>query len=278
MSERILADSVSIIDGLDASSRVVALTGAGISAESGIPTFRGRDGYWTAGSVNYRPEELATRSAFARMPDEVWSWYLYRRACYAGAEPNTAHRALVKLEHALGDRFRLVTQNVDGLQRRAGSAERLTYEVHGNIHFARCLGDCGAAVWPLPDSLGFDWSRERRITTDELGLLACTRCGGMGRPHVLWFDEYYDEERFHFESSLRAVAQAQLLVVIGTTGMTGLPQHAAHLAARAGASLVTIDPESNPFGYLFARSAFLKSTAGSAVPPLVERLVACAGS
>ena len=90
---------------------VVVLTGAGISAESGIPTFRGAEGYWTVGSRNYRPEELSTFEAFARMPAEVWSWYLYRRSVCREAAPNPAHRALVELESALGDDFVLITQN-----------------------------------------------------------------------------------------------------------------------------------------------------------------------
>src|SRR2546426_10737611 len=98
---------------------VIALTGAGVSAESGIPTFRGRDGYWTVGSRDYHPQELATHAAFARMPWDVWAWYLYRRGVCRAAAPNPAHHALVRL--AAHPRFALVTQNVDGLHRRAGS-------------------------------------------------------------------------------------------------------------------------------------------------------------
>ena len=100
----------------------VVVTGAGVSAESGIPTFRGQDGYWTVGSRVYHPQELATHAAFRRMPEEVWRWYLYRLGVCRAAEPNPAHVALVELERALGDRFRLVTQNVDGLHLRAGSS------------------------------------------------------------------------------------------------------------------------------------------------------------
>src|SRR5688500_3238942 len=91
--------------------RVVVLTGAGISAESGIPTFRGKEGYWTVGSREYHPQELATHEAYAQMPLEVWAWYLYRRGVCRAAGPNAAHTSLVALERALGDRFALVTQN-----------------------------------------------------------------------------------------------------------------------------------------------------------------------
>ncbi|HVV49677.1 MAG TPA: Sir2 family NAD-dependent protein deacetylase, partial [Polyangia bacterium] len=100
---------------------IVFLTGAGISAESGIPTFRGAEGYWRVGSRNYQPTEMAAAAAFARMPEEVWRWYLYRRGVCRAAAPNDAHRALVALERRLGARFLLVTQNVDGLHLRAGS-------------------------------------------------------------------------------------------------------------------------------------------------------------
>ncbi len=103
-----------------ASGKVVALTGAGISAESGIPTFRGTDGYWVVGSRNYMPQEMATREMFERAPEEVWRWYLYRFGVCRHAAPNAGHAALVRLERALGDRFTLVTQNIDGLHRRAG--------------------------------------------------------------------------------------------------------------------------------------------------------------
>jgi NAD-dependent deacetylase len=105
-------------------NHVLVLTGAGISADSGIPTFRGKEGYWTIGSKNYHPQELARLSAFRQMPDEVWSWYLYRREICNKAEPNPSHYALVELETLLtaaGRKFTLVTQNVDGLHLRAGS-------------------------------------------------------------------------------------------------------------------------------------------------------------
>jgi NAD-dependent deacetylase len=117
---------------------IVFLTGAGISAESGVPTFRGPEGYWRVGSRHYQPTELATAAAFAQIPEEVWRWYLYRRAVCRVAEPNAAHLALVEAERRLGERFLLVTQNVDGLHGRAGSSAARTYQIHGNIDFCRC--------------------------------------------------------------------------------------------------------------------------------------------
>ena len=109
---------------------VVALTGAGISAESGIPTFRGEEGIWVVGSRHHVPQEMATRAMFDARPDEVWRWYLHRFGVCGAAAPNAGHRALVALERALGERFTLVTQNIDGLHRRAGS--RRVLAIHGD--------------------------------------------------------------------------------------------------------------------------------------------------
>src|SRR6266568_1688318 len=130
--------------------RVVVLTGAGISAESGIPTFRGTEGYWVVGSRNYMPQEMATLEMFERAPEEVWRWYLYRFGVCRHAQPNGGHRALVELEKSLGDRFTLVTQNIDGLHRRAGSSEARTCCIHGDAAWVRCATGCPGLL-PLPD-------------------------------------------------------------------------------------------------------------------------------
>jgi NAD-dependent deacetylase len=132
---------------------VVALTGAGVSAESGIPTFRGKEGYWTVGAREYHPQELATHEAFEAMPWAVWAWYLYRLGVCRGAEPNAGHHALVRLGAAMPERFALVTQNVDGLHRRAGSADRHVLAIHGDISQMRCAGDCVLDRWPIPDDV-----------------------------------------------------------------------------------------------------------------------------
>src|SRR4249920_3618046 len=107
----------------------VALTGAGVSAESGIPTFRGKEGYWSVGAREYHPQELATHEAFTTMPWDVWAWYLYRRAVCRAAAPNAGHDAIVGWDAREGDRFALVTQNVDGLHRRAGSPGARTFAI-----------------------------------------------------------------------------------------------------------------------------------------------------
>ncbi|HWP35486.1 MAG TPA: Sir2 family NAD-dependent protein deacetylase [Thermodesulfobacteriota bacterium] len=256
---------------------VVVLTGAGISAESGIPTFRGPEGYWRVGSRHYRPMELATRAAFEAMPDEVWGWYLYRRAVCRAAQPNAAHRALAALEQALGDRFLLVTQNVDGLHLRAGNTPARTYRIHGDLDLMRCAAGCSRELLPVPAALGDAWEDGRLPGPRERALLTCPRCGGRTRPHVLWFDECYDEAWFRFDSSLRAAAAASLLVVIGTSGATTLPVRMCEVAAARRTPMLVVDPEPTPFAALAEGSGagrFLQGRAGVLVPPLAERIAA----
>jgi len=248
------------------------LTGAGISAESGIPTFRGPDGYWKVGSRNYQPEELATRAAFERMPEAVWGWYLHRYRTIAAALPNAAHHALSQAARLLGARFLLITQNVDGLHRRAGSPEAQTYEIHGNLGYMRCLAGCAGLV-PLP--LAAEPAPAAHDASRLLAALRCPQCGAHQRPHVLWFDEYYDEPLFRLDSSLAAAASAALLVVIGTTGATNLPLQIGQLAARARTPIVVINPEPNPFSQLTRQvpeGLYLEGRAGDWVPQLVQEL------
>jgi len=254
---------------------LVILTGAGISAESGIPTFRGEEGYWRVGSRNYQPEEMATWEAFSQMPDEVWAWYLYRRSVCLEAQPNDAHRAVARLEEAFGDRVVLVTQNVDGLHLRAGSSLERTYEIHGNIQYMRCAGRCSSRILPMPEAIDRNWPKGRAITDTERQALRCPQCGGSARPHVLWFDETYDEEHFRFESSIRAARAAELLVVVGTTGQTNLPLQIASLVARRGAPMIAVNPEPTVVTELAqqsSRGAYLEGTAGAWIPEIVEQL------
>ena len=253
----------------------VFLTGAGISAESGIPTFRGEEGYWKVGSRNYRPMELATHEAFEQVPEDVWGWYLYRRAVCRAARPNAAHEALVRLEERLGDRFLLVTQNVDGLHLRAGNSLARTYQIHGNIDFLRCADGCCPDRHALPAAIGETWEPGRVIDEAHWEILSCPRCRGRARPHVLWFDEYYDEATFRFESSLRAAGAAAMLVVIGTSGATNLPTQMCGIVAQRGTPIVVLDPEPTSFSAMAERSAaglFWSGSAGALVPELAERI------
>jgi NAD-dependent deacetylase len=257
----------------DARGRVVALTGAGISAESGIPTFRGREGYWVVGSRNYMPQEMATHAMFLMEPEQVWRWYLYRFGVVRHAGPNAGHAALVRLEQALGDRFTLVTQNIDGLHRRAGASAERTYCIHGDAAWVRCAHDCGVGLLPLPD-LGVR-DPKTPLTAEERGRLTCPRCGGWLRPHVLWFDECYDEENYRFDSTLRAAREADLLLVVGTSGATNLPMRVGQVCFSAGAALVDVNPEENPFSELAERSRrgfFARGSATERLPEIVAVL------
>jgi NAD-dependent deacetylase len=251
--------------------RVVALTGAGISAESGIPTFRGSEGYWVVGSRNYMPQEMATLEMFQQAPEEVWRWYLHRFGACGGALPNAGHRALVTLERALGERFTLVTQNIDGLHRRAGS--RQVYCIHGDAAYVRCARECGLGVVDLPP--GLVPRGDGAITAAERATLSCPRCGGWLRPHVLWFDEYYDEEHYRMDSALRAAEAADLLLVVGTSGATNLPMQIGQLVFRRGAALVDVNPEENPFAQLASRAPrgfFARGSACERLPAIVAAL------
>jgi NAD-dependent deacetylase len=256
----------------ETNGRVVALTGAGISAESGIPTFRGSEGFWVVGSRNYIPQEMATHAMFEAAPEEVWRWYLYRFGIVRHAEPNAGHRALVRLEQALRDRFTLVTQNIDGLHRRAGASDACTHTIHGDAAWVRCAADCGVGRLELP-AFGVRGQGDP-FTAEDREKLTC-RCGGWLRPHVLWFDECYDEENYRMDSAVRAAHAADLLLVVGTSGATNLPMQIGQIAYLNGAALVDVNPEENPFAALaqrVPRGFFARGTASEWLPGIVERL------
>ncbi|KIG13778.1 NAD-dependent protein deacetylase of SIR2 family protein [Enhygromyxa salina] len=255
--------------------RVVVVTGAGISAESGIPTFRGPEGYWTVGSQEYHPEDMATQVAFSNMPREVWRWYLYRKAVCNQAAPNVAHLALAKLEQALGDRFMLVTQNVDGLHLRAGSTHARTIQVHGSTDLMRAIEGDDTPI-PIPASMPI-LGRNDPIS-DEAWELLTTPDGRRTRPHILWFDECYNERLYRAESALTAAKSCDLLVVVGTSGAAAIPYHVAAVALRRGVGIIDINPEPNPFSEHALDQAkrgsglWLQGTGSQWVPELVARL------
>jgi NAD-dependent deacetylase len=254
----------------------VFLTGAGISAESGIPTFRGAEGFWTVGSRNYRPQELATYAAFRRMPEAIWSWFLHRRWLYGSAVPNPAHVALAELESRLEDDFLLITQNIDGLHLSAGNSKQRTYQIHGDIRLSRCAGECSRTLRPIPQELQ-PWERGRRFDAAARELLTCPACGDWLRPHVLWFDEYYDEDWYRFESSMAAAAECGILVVVGTSGATNLPMQVAAMVAARRAPFVVVDPEDSVFSAMAKGNPmghFAMGTAGRLVPAIVAALTA----
>ncbi len=257
-------------------SRITIVTGAGISAESGIPTFRGEEGYWTVDSREYHPQEMATLQTYRALPRELWHWYLYRRGVCRTASPNPAHTALARLGKALGERLKVITQNVDGLHLRAGQDPDLTYEVHGNIDHMRCSEACSPTIDSLPADLLCN-DRSTQLSDQEFARLRCPRCGAAARPHILWFDECYDEVLYRADSAMRAAATCDLFITIGTSGAAALPMHATAEAANAGAAIVDINPNDNPFASFArdsARGHWARSSAGALVPAIVDQLLA----
>ena len=262
----------------DAPGPIVFLTGAGISAESGIPTFRGPEGYWRVGSTNYQPTQMATATAFASMPDEVWRWYLFRRCVCRAAVPNAAHRALAALDAQLGERFRLVTQNVDGLHLRAGGDPSRIHQIHGNLDLCRCVRGCPPVVRPLPDAVPTSWSADRPLDDQVRAALRCA-CGERLRPHVLFFDESYDEPLYAYITALRLAQAAAALIVVGTSGATTLPARMCDVVAARGAPLIVADVERTVFSELAEASPagqFLRGAAVDVVPALARQLSAAA--
>lgn len=256
---------------LRAGRRITVLTGAGISAESGIPTFRGPEGYWTVGSRAYHPQEMATLAMFRRHPDDVWQWYLHRAAVCHRAAPNPGHAAIAAMDRLLGERFTLITQNVDGLHLRAGNPIERTYQIHGNVFQTRCAAACTPDLHPLPAAL-VGRAKTAPLSAAERTLLSCGRCGERLRPHVLWFDEVYDEAHFRFHSSLRAAGETGLLLVVGTSGATNLPNQVALTVFARGGTIMDINPAPNPFSELARRTPggqFFQHPAGGFLPSLV---------
>ena len=215
--------------------RIAVLTGAGISAESGVPTFRGANGLWR----NFRPEEIACMEAFQRDPVLVWEWYLMRKAGIFKVRPNKAHELLARWEKEFSE-FTLVTQNVDGLHRRAGSDKII--ELHGNIWTTRCMA-C-----------------ERLAHDDSLSypsLPPKCPCGGTIRPHIVWFGESLDPE--NLRDAFDAAASAEVFLVIGTSSLV-YPAAALPIAALdAGAAVIEVNPDETPLTDRATRSFRMKA-------------------
>lgn len=222
---------------------VAVLTGAGISAESGVPTFRGADGLWK----DYKPEELATAEAFARDPKLVWEWYNWRREIIAKAAPNPAHRALVQLE-IRKPRFTLITQNVDGLHDLAGNGKIL--KLHGDIWRLRCTA-CGA---DFPN---------RRVPLPKLPPHCA--CGGVARPGVVWFGEALPEGLM--KEAEHAAAAAEVFLVIGTSAVVHPAAGLIPYAKQSGARVIEVNPA--PSAATSIVDCSLQGPAGEILPQLV---------
>jgi NAD-dependent deacetylase len=225
---------------LTPSSRIAVLTGAGVSAESGIPTFRSNGGYWR----RHRFEDLATPEGFARDPKFVWTWYEERRRAIAAARPNAGHEALAEMEKRVAS-FTLITQNVDGLHDLAGSKNVI--KLHGDIWTVRCI-ECGA----------------ERVERAELSdLPPRCGCGGMLRPGVVWFGETLPEGAL--ERAAAAVRAADILIVAGTSAQV---YPAAGLIRLAAATIIEINPEETAFSGDATLS--IRGTSAEVLPKLLD--------
>ncbi len=222
---------------------MAVLTGAGISAESGIPTFRGAGGLWK----EYKPEDLATPEAFAKDPRLVWEWYNWRRELIAKGAPNAAHRALVEIEKRK-TRFTLITQNVDGLHDLAGSGKIL--KLHGDIWRMRCM-ECGAN---FPN---------RRVPLPKIPPHCA--CGGLARPGVVWFGEQLPEGMM--QEAEHAAASAQLFLVIGTSATVYPAASLIPHAKKSGARVIEFNPEPGPLSNL--ADCVFQGPAGEWLPQLL---------
>jgi len=251
---------------------VLVLTGAGISADSGVPTFRGKEGLWGA----FRPEELATPGAFERDPRLVWEWYAWRRELIAACRPNAAHEAIARWQ-AAADGVRIATQNVDGLHALArgtalprGSGDTPTepdglpragrgpdtglIELHGSIFRVRCTG-CGSR----------HGSRERIDASDAETLPHCAACGSLLRPDVVWFGEPLDRDALG--RAFGWAERADVCLVVGTSAVVQPAASLATVTLESGGVIVEVNPEDTPL--TTASSAAIRGGAAEIVPRIV---------
>lgn len=234
-------------DSIRAARHVLVLTGSGVSAESGVPTFReAQTGLWE----NFDPQELATPEAFLRDPELVWRWYRWRRELVSRVEPNAGHFALARLEGLVG-RLTLVTQNVDGLHQKAGSTG--VVEFHGNLFETRCFA-------------------EEIVVTDcsDAAVPRCETCGGLLRPGVVWFGEAIPGHAL--DAANRAAAECDVFLSIGTSSLVWPAAGLAETALQTGARVIEINPDATP---LTEQCQFvLQGKSGEILPELVNCLTA----
>lgn len=235
----------SFLNQLKESKRIVFFTGAGISAESGIPTFRGKDGIWN----KLRPEELANFNAFMRNPQMVWEWYNHRKKIIHESKPNAGHQAIAEMQDLFED-VTVVTQNIDNLHRRAGSKK--IFELHGNIERNFCI-------------------KCRTFYNEELdfseGVPKC-KCGGLIRPDVVWFGEYLPEDQF--SGGEKAALNCDMFFVVGTSAVVYPAAGLVYTAKRGGAFIVEVNLEETEVSS--ACDASFYGEAGKILPAMVEQI------
>ena len=231
---------------IDDASNIAVLSGAGISAESGIPTFRGEDGLWK----NFRPEDLATPDAFSKDPKLVWEWYEWRRKLIKDSKPNPGHYALADFEQQVSD-YTLITQNIDGLHQLAGS--RNIVEMHGNLWQIRCTS-CG------------NIEQNFEVPFKELPPL-CKNCNSLGRPNIVWFGEVIPMPII--DKSLMAIENCQVMLIIGTSGVVEPAASMGLIAKQTGKTVIEINLEPTPNSNFYDLSINGKS--GEILPQIFRK-------
>jgi NAD-dependent deacetylase len=239
---------------LRASQRPVVLSGAGISKESGIPTFRDAlDGLW----AKYDPMELATPQAFRRNPKLVWDWYTYRRKALSAAGPNPSHVAIAAMQSML-PQLVVITQNVDGLHQIAGSPDVIT--LHGNIRENKCLDDCQGDP-TLIDVDTLDWER-------DAGPPTCPHCGAWVRPNVVWFGENLPHAAI--ERAYQLCEEADVVLVVGTSGVVQPAASLPGVAKQRGATIIEVNPQTTPITQISTRH--LAGPSGQVLPQVLAAM------
>lgn len=234
---------------LNVAERVCVLTGAGVSAESGVPTFRASDGLWEG----HRIEDVASPGGWNRNPKLVWQFYNARRENVSKVQPNPGHDALVEMERRWGDDFLLVTQNVDGLHRAAGS--RNVLEIHGSLRHTRCLG-CGVVANRGLDPLG--------------DAPECPRCQGRLRPHIVWFGEGLDDDLWM--AAMGGASSCDVLLVVGTSAVVYPAASLISIAKRRAIPAKVIEVNLTRTEASASADIGLYGPSGVTLPKLVERL------
>jgi NAD-dependent deacetylase len=235
-----------VIDRLLESESVVFFTGAGISAESGIPTFRGKDGIWN----KLKPEELANFDAFLRNPEMVWEWYSHRKKIIHESHPNPGHLAIAEMQNLFNEVI-VVTQNIDNLHRRAGSSR--IYELHGNIERNYCIRCKTRYNSELPF---------------EGKIPKCTNCGGLIRPDIVWFGEFLPQDQF--QSSVDATRNCDVFFIVGTSAVVYPAASLIYTARDSGAYIIEVNIEETEISYLSNKSFY--GGAGQILPAILEEL------
>jgi NAD-dependent deacetylase len=237
--------------------RVLVLTGAGVSAESGIATFRGKDGYWR----NLDPTKLATPEAFARDPQLVWDWYRERRQRIRNARPNAAHEAIARLADQT-EEFLLVTQNVDDLHARVGMPAEKMVQIHGNIFITRC-SQCNFSRK--------EYEHEHEKEDQDVDIPQCPECNALMRPGVVWFGEQLPWNEVQRVEGFLEGGACDAVIVAGTTATFGYIVDWALRASQDSAELVEVNPEETAFSRFATR--LVREPAAIALPRIVDELM-----